>query len=35
MEVSLNVEPGDNGPQATVISRVPPLEHYVGKRAAA
>ena len=35
MEVSLNVEPGDNGPQATVISPLPPVEHYLDKRSVA
>jgi hypothetical protein len=28
MEVSLNVEPGDNGPQATTVNRVPSVTQY-------
>ena len=28
MEVSLNVEPGENGPQATIVNRVPSATQY-------
>lgn len=35
MEVSLNVEPGEKGLQATVVQPVPPEVHYVDKRSAA
>ena len=35
MEVSLNVEPGEKGPQATVVQRLPPEAYYVDKRSAA
>jgi ribosomal subunit interface protein len=32
MEVSLNIEPGDDGPQATIVSAEPPIEqHYADK----
>lgn len=32
MDVSLNVEPGENGPQATTVNRVPSItEHYADK----
>jgi cold shock CspA family protein len=35
MEVSLNIEPGDHGPQATTVYAVPPIEqHYADKRSA-
>ena len=35
MEVSLNVEPGEKGPQATVVQPLPPEAYYVDKRSAA
>jgi len=35
IEVSLNVEPGENGPQATTVNPVEPLQHYADKGAAA
>jgi cold shock CspA family protein len=35
MSVSLNIEPGEKGPQATVVQPLPPEDHYVDKRAAA
>ena len=35
MTVSLNIEPGEKGPQATVIQPLPPEAHYVDKRSAA
>jgi cold shock CspA family protein/ribosome-associated translation inhibitor RaiA len=35
MSVSLNVEPGEKGPQATVVQPIPPEAHYVDKRSAA
>jgi ribosomal subunit interface protein len=35
MEVSLNIEPGEKGPQATVVQPVPPEAHYIDKRAVA
>jgi ribosomal subunit interface protein len=35
MEVSLNVEPGDKGLQATVVQPVPPEAHYIDKNTAA
>jgi hypothetical protein len=35
MEVSLNVEPGEKGLQATIVRQLPPEMHYVDKRAAA
>jgi cold shock CspA family protein/ribosome-associated translation inhibitor RaiA len=32
MEVSLNIEPGDHGPQATTVCAVPPIgQHYADK----
>ena len=34
MEVSLNVEPGEKGPQATVVQPTPPEARYIDKRAA-
>jgi ribosomal subunit interface protein len=35
MEVSLNIEPGDHGPQATTVNAVPPIErHYADKGSA-
>ena len=35
MEVSLNIEPGEKGPQATVVQLTPPEARYIDKRAAA
>jgi cold shock CspA family protein/ribosome-associated translation inhibitor RaiA len=35
MEVSLNVEPGEKGSQATVVQPVPPEAHYLDKGAVA
>jgi ribosomal subunit interface protein len=35
MEVSLNIEPGEKGPQATVVQPLPPEAYYVDKRSAA
>jgi cold shock CspA family protein len=35
MEVTLNLEPGDKGPQATTVQPVPPTAYYVDKRSAA
>jgi len=35
MSVSLNIEPGEKGPQATVVQPLPPEAHYVDKRSAA
>jgi ribosome-associated translation inhibitor RaiA/cold shock CspA family protein len=35
MEVSLNVEPGEKGLQATIVRQLPPEMHHVDKRAAA
>jgi cold shock CspA family protein/ribosome-associated translation inhibitor RaiA len=35
MSVSLNIEPGEKGPQATVVQPLPPEVHYVDKRSAA
>ena len=35
MEVSLNVEPGEKGLQATVVQPVPPEAHYIDKNTAA
>lgn len=35
MSVSLNIEPGEKGPQATVVQPLPPESHYVDKRSAA
>jgi len=32
MEVSLNLEPGEKGPQATVVQPTPPEAHYFDKR---
>jgi cold shock CspA family protein/ribosome-associated translation inhibitor RaiA len=34
MEVSLNIEPGEKGPQATVVQPLPPEAYYVDKRSA-
>jgi cold shock CspA family protein/ribosome-associated translation inhibitor RaiA len=33
--VSLNIEPGDKGPQATVVQPLPPEAYYMDKRSAA
>ena len=35
MSVSLNIEPGEKGPQATVVEPLPPETYYVDKRSAA
>ena len=35
MEVMLNIEPGEKGPQATTVNPVDPLQHYADKGAAA
>ena len=35
MSVSLNIEAGDKGPQATVVEPLPPETYYVDKRSAA
>jgi ribosomal subunit interface protein len=35
MEVSLNVEPGEKGPQATTVNPVDPTQYYADKGAAA
>jgi len=35
MEVTLNLEPGDKGPQATTVQPVPQTAYYVDKRSAA
>lgn len=35
MEVGLNVEPGEKGPQATTVNPVEPLQYYSDKGAAA
>jgi cold shock CspA family protein/ribosome-associated translation inhibitor RaiA len=35
MEVGLNVEPGEKGPQATVVQPLPPETQYKDKRSAA
>lgn len=35
MSVGLNIEPGEKGPQATVVEPLPPEVHYVDKRSAA
>jgi cold shock CspA family protein len=35
MEVSLNIEPGEKGPQATVVQPLPPEAYYVDKRSVA
>ncbi|WHZ25898.1 MAG: hypothetical protein OJF51_000693 [Nitrospira sp.] len=35
MEVTLNIEPGEKGPQATTVNPVDPLQHYADKGAAA
>ncbi len=35
MEVTLNVEPGEKGPQATTVNPVDPLQYYADKGAAA
>ena len=35
MSVSLNIEAGEKGPQATVVEPLPPEAHYVDKRSAA
>ena len=35
MEVSLNIEPGEKGLQATVVQPLPPEAYYVDKRSAA
>jgi cold shock CspA family protein/ribosome-associated translation inhibitor RaiA len=35
MEVTLNIEPGDNGPQATTVQPVPPVAYYADKQSAA
>ena len=35
LSVSLNIEPGDKGPQATVVEPLPPEAYYVDKRSAA
>ena len=35
MEVSLNIESGEKGPQATVVQPVSPEAHYIDKRAVA
>jgi cold shock CspA family protein/ribosome-associated translation inhibitor RaiA len=35
MEVSLNLEPGEKGPQATTVQPVPPVAYYADKRSAA
>jgi cold shock CspA family protein/ribosome-associated translation inhibitor RaiA len=35
MSVSLNIEPGEKGPQATVVEPLPPQAYYVDKRSAA
>ena len=35
MEVSLNIEPGEKGPQATVVQPLPPETYYVDKRSVA
>ena len=35
MAVSLNIEPGEKGPQATVVQPLPPEAYYVDKRSAA
>jgi cold shock CspA family protein len=34
MEVTLNVEPGEKGPQATTVNPVDPLQYYADKGAA-
>ncbi len=35
MEVTLNIEPGEKGPQATTVNPVDPLQYYADKGAAA
>lgn len=35
MDVALNVEPGEKGPQATTVNPVDPLQYYADKGAAA
>jgi hypothetical protein len=35
MEVCLNIEPGEKGPQATVVQPLPPETYYVDKRSVA
>lgn len=35
LSVSLNIEPGEKGPQATVVEPLPPEAYYVDKRSAA
>ena len=35
LSVSLNIEPGEKGPQATVVQPLPPEAYYVDKRSAA
>jgi cold shock CspA family protein/ribosome-associated translation inhibitor RaiA len=35
VSVSLNIEPGEKGPQATVVEPLPPEAYYVDKRSAA
>jgi cold shock CspA family protein/ribosome-associated translation inhibitor RaiA len=35
MSVSLNIEPGEKGPQATVVEPLPPEAYYIDKRSAA
>ena len=35
LSVSLNIEPGEKGPQATVVEPLPPEAYYIDKRSAA
>ena len=35
MEVSLNLEQGEKGPQATTVQPVPPVAYYADKGSAA